>query len=264
VSEVPAEELSVGDRIEVRPGDRIAADGVVRNGSSTVDTAPITGESLPVEVGPGAAVSAGTINLAGRLEVEVTATGENTTLGRVVHLMRDAEAAKPPVTRLLERYAGSYLLLVLLVAACVLFFTGSVNGMMAVLVASCPCALVLAAPATAIASLAVAGRHGILVKGTAFLEELAEVDTLIVDKTGTLTEGKPAFDRAIPAPGHTEDEILRLAASLDQGSEHPLAEAMVRAARERQLQLDKVDNFESASACAVWCAAGNWRSAIPP
>ena len=111
---------AIGDRIAVRPGDRIAADGLVRQGTSAIDTAPITGESVPVEVAPGATVAAGTINLAGLIEVEVTATGSNTTLGRVVQLMRTAEGAKPPVTRLLERYAGSYLLLILLVAGCVL------------------------------------------------------------------------------------------------------------------------------------------------
>lgn len=226
VSEIPAERLSVGDRIEVRPGDRIAADGLVRLGNSTVDTAPITGESLPVEVAVGSSVSAGTINLAGRLEVEVTATGENTTLGRVVHLMRDAEAAKPPITRLLERYAGSYLLLILLVSACVLFFTGSVYAMMAVLVASCPCALVLAAPATAIAALAVAGRHGILVKGTAFLEELSEVDTVILDKTGTVTVGRMTLTGTAPSAGVDDQRLRALAASLGAASSHPVSRAV--------------------------------------
>jgi heavy metal translocating P-type ATPase len=224
--EVPAEMLRVGERIEIRPGDRVAADGVVRDGSSSVDTAPITGESVPVEVAVGATVSAGTINLSGRLEVEVTATGADTTLGRVVELMRDAEAAKPPVTRLLERYAGSYLILVLLVAACVLFFTGNVEAMMSVLVSACPCALVLAAPATAIASLAVAGRHGILVKGTAFLEELAEVDTLIVDKTGTVTMGQLTLVGAQPAEGGEEAGLRRLAASLGAASSHPVSRAV--------------------------------------
>lgn len=226
VSEIPADRLAVGDRIEVRPGDRIAADGLVRVGSSAVDTAPITGESVPVEVAPGATVAAGTINLAGRIEVEVTATGSATTLGRVVQLMRTAEGAKPPVTRLLERYAGSYLLLILLVAACVLFFTGRVDAMMAVLVASCPCALVLAAPATAIASLAVAGRHGILVKSTAFLEELADVDTVILDKTGTVTVGQLTLVATAPAAGVDDLYLRRVAASLGAASSHPVSRAV--------------------------------------
>ena len=229
IEEVPSERLALGDRIEVRPGDRIAADGVVRNGSSSIDTAPITGESVPVEIATGGTVAAGTINLAGRLEIEVTAIGENTTLGRVVKLMRNAEAAKPPVTRLLERYAGSYLLLVLLVAACVLFFTGRVDAMMAVLVASCPCALVLAAPATAIASLAVAGRHGILVKSTAFLEELADVDTVILDKTGTVTVGHLVLTGSVAAPGVEDADLRRLAASLGAASSHPVSRAVAAA-----------------------------------
>jgi Cd2+/Zn2+-exporting ATPase len=229
IEEVPSERLALGDRIEVRPGDRIAADGLVRTGSSSIDTAPITGESVPVEIATGGTVAAGTINLAGRLEIEVTAIGENTTLGRVVKLMRNAEAAKPPVTRLLERYAGSYLLLVLLVAACVLFFTGRVDAMMAVLVASCPCALVLAAPATAIASLAVAGRHGILVKSTAFLEELADVDTVILDKTGTVTVGHLVLTGSVPAPGVEDAALRRLAASLGAASSHPVSRAVAAA-----------------------------------
>ena len=143
--------------------------------------------------------------------------------------MRNAEAAKPPVTRLLERYAGSYLLLVLLVAACVLFFTGRVDAMMAVLVASCPCALVLAAPATAIASLAVAGRHGILVKSTAFLEELADVDTVILDKTGTVTVGHLVLTGSVPAPGVEDAALRRLAASLGAASSHPVSRAVAAA-----------------------------------
>jgi heavy metal translocating P-type ATPase len=229
VTEVAADRLVAGDRLEVRPGDRIAADGLVREGSSAIDTAPITGESVPIEVSPGSAVDAGTINQEGRLVIEVTRTGGQTTLGRVVALMREAESSKPPVTRLLERYAGSYLLLILLVAACVLFLSGSVSAMMAVLVASCPCALVLAAPATAIASLAVAGRHGILVKGTAFLEELAEVDSLIIDKTGTVTLGQLQLVAVQPAPGLTESDVRALAAGLGAASSHPVSRAIAAA-----------------------------------
>ena len=152
VAEIPVAALVVGERIELRPGDRVPADGVVRAGGSSLDTASITGESVPVEVGLGDAIYAGTINLSGHLVAEVTRTGGDTTLGKVVGLLHEAERSKPPVTRLLERYAGRYLLLVLLVGAGTLFLTGSATAMMAVLVASCPCALVLAAPATARAS----------------------------------------------------------------------------------------------------------------
>ncbi len=226
VSEVAVESLAAGMRVEVRPGDRCPADGIVRDGTSSLDTAPITGESVPVEVAVGDHVFAGTINQYGRLIVEVTRTGSDTALGKVVSLLHEAEKSKPPVTRLLERYAQPYLIAVLLFACATWFLTGSVAAMMAVLVASCPCALVLAAPATAIAALAVAGRHGILVKGTAFLEELAEVDALILDKTGTVTLGRLSLTGTLPADGVDATEVTRLAGSLGAASSHPVSRAV--------------------------------------
>lgn len=226
VTEVESEALKKGDRVELRAGDRVPADGLVRAGNSSLDTAPITGESVPLEVAPGDAVDAGSINLSGRLEIEVTRTGGETTLGRVVELMRDAERAKPPITRLLEKHAQSYLVLVLLTAAATWLLTSNVSFALAVLVASCPCALVLAAPATSIASLAVAARHGVLVRGTAFLEELAEVDAVILDKTGTVTLGELKLLRAVPAAGHSEREMVRLAGSLGAASSHPVSRAL--------------------------------------
>jgi Zn2+/Cd2+-exporting ATPase len=228
VQEIPSEQLSVGMRVEIRPGDRCPADGVVRVGQSSIDTAPITGESVPVEVNVGDTVFAGTINQHGRLEVEINKIGQETTLGKVVALLSDAERAKPPVTRLLERYAQPYLITVLLCALATWLLTGSVSAMMGVLVASCPCALVLAAPATAIAALAVAGRHGILVKGTAFLEELADVDSLVLDKTGTVTQGRlsvHALQLAASATGD-ESQLKIIAASLAARSSHPVSLAV--------------------------------------
>ena len=210
VIEVEAGELHPGDRLEVRPGDRLAADGVVRLGVSSVDNASLTGESVPIEVASGDAVLAGAINLGGRLDVEVTRTGADTTLGKVVSLMRAAERAKPPVTRLLERHAGHYLFFVLLLAAATWFVTSSATAMMTVLVAACPCALVLAAPATAIAAIAVAGRFGILVKGTAFLEELAEVDALVIDKTGTVTIGELRLVELLHGVEHAAAVVARV------------------------------------------------------
>jgi Zn2+/Cd2+-exporting ATPase len=229
INEVPVESLVAGMRVEVRPGDRCPADGIVREGTSSLDTAPITGESVPVEVAVGDSVFAGTINQYGRLIVEVTRTGSDTALGKVVSLLHEAEKSKPPVTRLLERYAQPYLIAVLLFACATWFLTGSVAAMMSVLVASCPCALVLAAPATAIAALAVAGRHGILVKGTAFLEELAEVDALIVDKTGTVTRGHLSLTGTQPSDGVTAAELTRLAGSLGAASSHPVSRAIATA-----------------------------------
>ncbi|HMA49444.1 MAG TPA: cation-translocating P-type ATPase [Magnetospirillaceae bacterium] len=226
IEEIAATSLRSGDLIEVRAGDRIPADGTVEEGSSSVDTASITGESVPVDVDPGAPVFNGSINLDGRLIVRITHVGGETTLGRVIALMQEAENTKPAVTRLLERYAGRYMIFVLLLSACVWFLSGSTAGMLAVLVASCPCALVLAAPATSIAAIAVASRHGILVKGTAFLEQLAGVDAVVFDKTGTLTVGELRLVGTEAQPEIKVPELIRLAASLGAASSHPVSRAL--------------------------------------
>lgn len=226
VVEVPASRLQVGDLIEVRAGDRIPADGCVESGSSSVDTASVTGESIPAEVDVGDPVFSGSINLDGHLTVRLTRVGRETTLGRVIELMREAERTKPAVTRVLEHYAGRYLLFVLLLSACVWFLSGSTAGMLAVLVASCPCALVLAAPATSVAAIAVAGRYGILVKGAAFLEQLATVDAVVFDKTGTLTRGQLRWVGASTPPGDSTITLIRLAGSLGANSSHPVSRAL--------------------------------------
>ena len=238
---VPSARLQVGDRIELRAGERIPADGVVRRGSSSLDMASITGESVPVEVREGHPVLAGAMNLDGLLEVELTRVGAESTLGRIISLMREAENAKPPVTRLLDRYAGQYMTLVLLVAAGTWLLTGNVPAMLAVLVASCPCALVLAAPSTAVAAIAVAARHGILIKGSGFLEHLADVSSVVFDKTGTLTTGELRLAEIHAAPGIDPQLVRRLAGSLGAGSNHPLSRAVAAAvAREERLALEDV------------------------
>lgn len=218
-------DLRVGDLIELRAGDRVPADGVVRRGRASLDLASLTGESVPVEVKEGDTALAGAMNMDGLLQIELTRVGEQTTLGRIIALMREAENAKPPVTRLLDRYAGQYMALVLVVAAAVWFLTGNVPAMLAVLVASCPCALVLAAPATAVAAIAVAARHGILIKGTAFLEHLADVTAVILDKTGTITTGDLRLTETRAVPGIDALDVRRLAASLGAASNHPLSRA---------------------------------------
>ncbi len=224
--EVDAQALRPGDRIALKPGERIPADGLIRTGMASIDTASITGESVPAELGPGGAVFGGSLNLDGVLEVEVTRVGGQTTLGRVIALMQQAEQAKPPVTRLLEHHAGRYTVLVLLAAFGVWFASGSTAGMLAVLVASCPCALVLAAPATSIAAIAVAGRHGILVKGAAFLEDLASVDAVILDKTGTVTLGQLRLAEARAAAGVDVDALKSVAGALGAASNHPVSRAL--------------------------------------
>jgi Zn2+/Cd2+-exporting ATPase len=238
---VPSAELQVGDLIELKAGDRVPADGVVRRGSSSLDMASITGESVPLEVREGHPVLAGAMNLDGLIEVELTRVGAESTLGRIISLMREAENAKPPVTRLLDRYAGQYMTLVLLVAGGTWLLTGNVPAMLAVLVASCPCALVLAAPSTAVAAIAVAARHGILIKGSGFLEHLADVSSVVFDKTGTLTTGELRLAEVDAAPGIDPQLVRRLAGSLGAGSNHPLSRAAAAAvSRDERLALEEV------------------------
>ncbi|WP_426233532.1 heavy metal translocating P-type ATPase [Pseudomonas sp. TWP3-2] len=225
IIEVDNGTLKAGDKVEVRAGDRVPADGRVLSGQASLDTASITGESVPVEAGVGMAVFGGAINLDGLLRIEVTRTGDESTLGKVIALMQNAERSKPPITRLLERYAGSYMVLVLLLAAVTWFITNDAQAMLAVLVAACPCALVLSAPATAIAGVAVAARHGILIRSSAFLEELADLTSLVVDKTGTLTYGTLRL-QSIDASNADEYAVKALAASLGAASSHPVSRAL--------------------------------------
>lgn len=223
---VDSSRVRQGDIVEIRAGDNVPADGKIISGYASLDVASITGESVPQEAGPGALIFGGSINLNGLLRMEVMHTGERSTLGKVIALMKDAEQAKPPITRLLERYATHYLVLVLLIAASTWFFTYDSQAMLAVLVAACPCALVLSAPATAMAGIAVAARHGILIRNAAFLEELADVNALIVDKTGTLTQGRLKLVDALLAPEGDYDAVIRLAATLGATSSHPVSHAL--------------------------------------
>ena len=231
---VSSAQLRVGDRIELRAGERVPADGIVRQGSSSLDLASLTGESVPVEVHVGDPVLAGAMNVDGLLELELIRVGEESTVGRIITLMREAENAKPPVTRLLDRYAGQYMALVLLVAGGTWLITANVPAMLAVLVASCPCALVLAAPATAVAAIAVAARHGILIKGSGFLEHLADVSSVVFDKTGTLTTGDLRLSEVRPVAGADATQLRRLAASLGAASNHPLSRAAAAAVPENE------------------------------
>ncbi len=239
VESVPSTELRVGDLIELRAGERVPADGIVRRGHSSLDLASLTGESVPVEIAEGDQVLAGGMNIDGLLHVELTRVGEESTVGRIIGLMREAENAKPPVTRLLDRYAGQYMALVLLVAAGTWLITSNVPAMLAVLVASCPCALVLAAPSTAVAAIAVAARHGILIKGSAFLEHLSEVSSVVFDKTGTITTGDLRLADVRPMPGVDPQLLRRLGASLGAASNHPLSRAVAASVpKEEQPELE--------------------------
>ncbi|WP_322048978.1 heavy metal translocating P-type ATPase [Paraburkholderia sp. J67] len=236
IEEVAYEAIRPGDLVDVLPGARIPADGLVRQGRSSIDNGPITGESLPQDAGEGASVYGGAINLDGPLRVEITQVGEASTLGKVIELMQRAEAAKPPITQALERYMDAYLALVLLIAAIVWFVSANAQAMLAVIVAACPCALVLAAPSTAIAGIAAGARRGILFRSTAFLDKIAEIDSLVIDKTGTLTHGELRLTRTVWQPGVEEAQARELAARLALSSAHPVCRALVREGAADSLQ----------------------------
>ena len=226
VEETSADALRVGDRIELRAGDRVPADGIVVSGDSSVDTASITGESVPMDVHADSEVFNGSINLDGHLIVSVTRIGAQTTLGRVVSLLAEAERAKPPVTRLLERYSQRYPDTRIAVGGRHVVRQRFVGLVLAVLVACCPCALILAAPATSIAAISVASRHGILVKGAAFLETLGSRDSIAFDKTGTITVGHLKLTGVQLEPGVDRAQLIKLAASLGAASSHPVSRAL--------------------------------------
>jgi Cd2+/Zn2+-exporting ATPase len=219
--------LRPGDEILVRPGERIAVDGTVLEGRAAVDQSAITGESLHEDVGPGSPVFAGTVALDGMLKIQVRGAGADTVLGRVVELLAEVERASVPVLRLFERRAGVWLPLVLTLAASTLFFTEDLSRAIAVLVVATPTALVVAGPAAIVAAMTVATRLRILIKSADFLERASDIDTLILDKTGTVTVGAPAVTKILPADGVSKERLLIVAAACGFGSLHPVSRAVV-------------------------------------
>jgi Cd2+/Zn2+-exporting ATPase len=226
-------DLSSGDEILVRPGERIAVDGTVLEGRAAVDQSAITGESLHEDVGPGSPVFAGTLTLDGLLKIRVRGAGADTVLGRVVQLLADVERTSVPVLRLFERRAGVWLPLVLTIAATTLFFTNDLSRAIAVLVVATPTALVVAGPAAVVAAMTVATRLRILIKSADFLERASEVDTLILDKTGTVTVGAPVVTQIRLAHAVSEEALLIVAAACGFGSLHPVSRAVVAEALSR-------------------------------
>jgi|CXWL01.1.fsa_nt_gi Cd2+/Zn2+-exporting ATPase len=256
---VEAVSLKPGDRVRVRPGDYVPADGVVATGQSTVNQANITGESLPVDKRPGDEVFSGTTNLTGAMDIEVTRVGANTTLGQVQHLILQAERTRIPIMRLIDQYVVWYTPVVLMVAGLVLFFTKDDNGMqraIAMLVASCPCALIMATPTAMVAGLSCAARLGILIKDVAHLESAGRLTAVVFDKTGTLTTGRLAVTRLFPADGVTGAQLLTAAASAEQLSNHPAARALIEVAREANVQLEKPADFEEVPGMGVVARVG--------
>ena len=249
--EVAASALSVGDVIRIRPGDNIAADGIILTGQGSVNQANITGESLPVDKNPGEQVFAGTVNLNGLLEVKVTKAGQDTTIGRVRELILAAEKTKLPFMRIVDQYIGYYTPLVLVIAALVWAFTRDLDRVISVLIGACPCAFILATPTAMVAALSAAARLGILVKNIADLEAAARITAFVFDKTGTLTTGKLVVSRLNPLGDVAPAELLRLAASTERFSNHPTAKAIVQLAEEAGVPLAAVTDFKETAGRGV-------------
>lgn len=260
-SDVPLSHVHVGDLLRVRPGEKVPVDGVVVEGSSAVDEAMLTGEPVPIVKGPGDAVIGATLNTNGALVIRSERVGSATMLSQIVQMVAQAQRSRAPMQRMADQVAGYFVMAVVSIALLTFFawglfgpeprwVYGLVNAV-AVLIIACPCALGLATPMSIMVATGRGATSGVLFRDAAAIENLRKVDTLIVDKTGTLTEGKPSFERVVAMPGMSEDEVLRMAASLDQGSEHPLADAIVQAARLKSLVLDKPENFESGSGIGV-------------
>ena len=241
---VSATDLEPGQRIRVRPGDNIAADGIIRSGQTTINEATITGESIPADKGLEEQVFAGTTNLTGVLEVEVTRTGPDTTLGHVRQLISDAERTHIPLMRIIDQHSQWYTPTMLMIVGLIYFFTRNPNYALTALVLSCPCAFILATPTAMVASLSAAFRLGILIKNVQDLETAGRVNAVVFDKTGTLTTGDLAVTRLQPASGTDPESLLRLTASVEHNSNHPVAKAIVQVAREAELAFADVHDFE--------------------
>jgi len=251
-SVISVEDGRVGDLLLVRPGEKLPMDGIVRAGTSAVNQAPITGESVPVDKAPGDPVYAGTLNGHAALEVEVTRQVEDTTLARIIHLVEEAQTQRAPSQQFVERFARIYTPAVFALALGLMvvpsLFFGQPWGPwiyrgLALLIVSCPCALVVSTPVTIVSAIANAARHGILIKGGAYLEELGRLKAVALDKTGTLTRGAPEVTDVIPLDGGTPEALLALAAAVEAESEHPLARAVVRAAERCGLAVPKASGF---------------------
>ncbi len=260
-ADVPLDQVQVGDRLRVRPGEKVPVDGEVLEGRSSIDESMLTGESMPVAKGVGDKVIGATMNAAGALVIRATRVGDDSVLAQIVQMVVQAQRSRAPMQRMADAVAGYFVYGV--VSAALLtclgwgllgpepsWVYGLINAV-AVLIIACPCALGLATPMSIMVATGRGATHGVLFRDAAAIENLRKVDTLIVDKTGTLTEGRPSFEKALGVAEFDANEVLRLAASLDQGSEHPLAAAILTAARDKGLALDKPEQFDSSSGIGV-------------
>lgn len=260
-SDVAIDQVQRGDLLRVRPGEKIAVDGIVADGDSLIDESMLTGEPVPVAKRAGDTVTAGTLNQRGTLTYRAERVGAATMLAQIVELVRKAQATRPPISRLADRISAIFVPTVMIIAvltALAWYHLGpqpQVGWMlvtaMTVLVIACPCALGLATPIAVIVGVGKAAEHGVLIRNGAALQNAAALDTLVLDKTGTVTRGKPALTGLVTASGATADDVLRMAAALEQGSEHPLAQAVLLAARERGLQPEPVQDFAAVAGHGV-------------
>ncbi len=248
---VPVAELVVGDRVVVRPGERIPVDGKVVAGASSVNQAPITGESMPVEKAAGSGVFSGTLNESGRLEITTEKVGEGTTLARIVHLVQEAQNTRAPIQNLADRFTTWFLPTVIVLAGLAYFVTGDLKAAVSVLLVACPCAFAIATPTAVTAGVANLARRAILVKGGAFLELGHKIDHLLVDKTGTFTFGRPKVMEIVCFSSQSADDVLRLACMAEKYSEHPLARAVLAEGREKGLPLEEPEHFTSSAGKGV-------------
>ena len=251
---LPVEEIEQGETMVVRPGEKIGLDGKILEGSSSIDQSPITGESLPVEKDEGDEVYAGTINKEGFLAIETTSDAENSTIAKIIKLVRDAERQKAPIERFVDRFASYYTpavtgLAVIVASTFPFLFPGGFDlwflRAVTLLVIACPCALVISTPVSVVSAITSAARNGVLIKGGRYLEEMGDVDVLAIDKTGTLTRGNLELTEVVPGSNYDETEILQIAASLEKGSEHHLARATLEKAKDAEIEPSDVNDFTS-------------------
>ncbi|WP_081332318.1 heavy metal translocating P-type ATPase [Burkholderia cepacia] len=259
--DIPLPHVHVGDQLRVRPGEKVPVDGVVTDGTSSLDESMITGEPIPVTKRVGDHVIGATMNATGSLVIRSEKVGSQTVLSQIVQMVAQAQRSRAPMQRMADKVAGVFVVGVVSVAFLTFLLWGifgpepswvfGLINAVAVLIIACPCALGLATPMSIMVASGKGATTGVLFRDAAAIENFRKIDVLIVDKTGTLTEGRPAFERAVGTNGHSADEVLHLAASLDQGSEHPLAAAIVAAAREKGVQLDRAEKFESVTGIGV-------------
>lgn len=257
--EVPVEEVSVGDRVLVKPGEKIPVDGVVTMGDGSVNQAAITGESIPVEKAPGSEVYGNTLLEDGVLEIRVTKEQRDTVFAHIVQLVREAQADNAPIVRVADRYARWFAPAILIVSVLTWLVTGDTTATAAVLVVSCPCALILATPIAVVVSMGNAAKHGILIRNGASLEAISKARILIVDKTGTLTTGKPEVVEVKSFNGRSTEDVIKLAAIAEKFSEHSIAKAILKKGEEIGISVTDPDSFQVRTGYGVLAERGNDR-----